>query len=93
MISIILAGGYAGRLHRISPQIKTTLVSTGIYILPKLREYIESDRNTDELGRLLERLLEFEPIYDYILSVLSGEWYGIGTQETYRRTLERFSSR
>ena len=74
---------------------KTTLVSTGIYILPKkvlpkLREYIESGRNPDEPGRFLEWLLESEPIYGYILS---GEWYDIGTQETYRRALERFSSR
>ena len=74
---------------------KTTLVSTGIYILPKkvlpkLREYIESGRNPDEPGRCLEWLLESELIYGYILS---GEWYDIGTQETYRRALERFSSR
>jgi len=55
--------------------LKTTPVSTGIYILPKLREYIESSRNPDGLGKSLEQLLEFETIYGYMLS---GEWYDIG---------------
>jgi len=71
---------------------KSTLISTGIYIfpkgiLPKLREYIECGRNPDEPGRFMKWLLESEPVYGY---VLSGEWYDIGTRETYRRALECF---
>lgn len=74
---------------------KTTLVSTGIYILPrkvlpKLREYVESGHNPDEPGRFFEWLLGSEPIYGYMLS---GEWYDIGTQETYRKALKRLSPR
>ncbi len=73
---------------------KTTLVSTGIYILPerilpKLTEYIVGGYNPDELGRFLEWLLKLEPIYGYILS---GEWYDIGTWKTYKSALERFQA-
>ena len=72
---------------------KSSLVSTGIYIfpkriLPRLGEYLEEGRCPDAPGRFLEWLLRSEPIYGYILS---GEWYDIGTMETYRRALKNFS--
>ena len=72
---------------------KSTLVSTGIYIfprkvLPRFKEYIGSGQNPDEPGRFMRWLLGVEPVYGY---VLSGEWYDIGTLETYRRVLERFA--
>ncbi|HDD42337.1 MAG TPA: nucleotidyltransferase family protein [Nitrososphaeria archaeon] len=72
---------------------KSSLVSTGIYVfpervLPKLSEYLEEGYCPDDLGRFLEWLLRSEPLYGYILS---GEWYDIGTMETYRRALESFS--
>ena len=73
---------------------KSTLVSTGIYIfprkvLPRFKEYIEGGRNPDEPGRFIRWLLGLEPVYGY---VLSGEWYDIGTLETYRRAWESFAS-
>jgi len=72
---------------------RSTLISTGIYVfprnvLPRLREYIEGGQNPDEPGRFMKWLLNREPVYGY---VLSGEWYDIGTHETYRRAVERFA--
>jgi len=68
-------------------------ISAGLHlfpkrILPRLGEYLEKGRCPDALGRFLEWLLRSEPIYGYILS---GEWCDIGTMETYRRALKKFS--
>ena len=73
---------------------ESTLISTGIYLfprrtLPRFREYLESGRNPDEPGRFMEWLLQRETIHGYILS---GEWYDIGTPETYEKALASFSS-
>lgn len=74
---------------------ETTLVSTGIYlfpssVLPRFREYVVGGSNLDEPGKFMEWLLKSEPIYGYILS---GEWYDIGTPETYKMALEKFASK
>ena len=72
---------------------ESTLISTGIYIfpkktLPRFREYLEGGRNPDEPGRFMEWLLQRETIHGYILS---GEWYDVGTPETYKKALASFS--
>jgi len=73
---------------------RSTLISTGIYLFPRsvltrFGEYLGEGRNPDEPGRFMKWLLEREPVYGYILS---GEWYDIGTHETYRMALERLAS-
>ena len=68
-----------------------TLVGTGIYViprrvLPRLRECVGSGVERDNLGAFIEWLHRLEPVYGY---VLGGEWWDIGTRESYRRLLDK----
>lgn len=73
---------------------KTTLIGTCIYIfpkktLPRIREYIAKGFGKDEPGRFIEWLCKQEPVYGYMLN---GEWWDIGTPETYKKANEHFLS-
>lgn len=71
---------------------KTTLVSTGIYMfkndLPEvIDEYLNTGKNPDQLGHLLEWIIDRDTVYGY---PFKGKWYDIGTIETYREIFNMF---
>ena len=68
---------------------KSSLVSTGIYIYPRevvpvMKSYLEEGGGADRLGDFIEWLHKRTPVYGYIVR---GEWWDIGTIETYREVL------
>ena len=70
---------------------KSTLVSTGIYVYPRkvipmMKSYLEEGGGADRLGEFIEWLHKRIPVYGYIVQ---GEWWDIGTMETYREVLRR----
>jgi glucose-1-phosphate thymidylyltransferase len=72
---------------------KTTLIGTCIYIfpsriLPKIKEYVDKGLGADEPGRFIEWLHKQEPVYGYRLK---GEWWDIGTPETYTQANKSFT--
>ena len=74
------------------PNPETTLIGTCIYLfpsrtLPKIREYVDKGLGADEPGRLIEWLHRQEPVYGY---TLRGEWWDIGTPETYAQANRSF---
>jgi len=66
---------------------KSTLVSIGIYYIPKekiktIRDYIEEGNNKDAIGKFFEYLIKRgEKILTYIYE--NGYWIDIGTLKTY----------
>jgi len=71
---------------------RTTLIGTGIYLLPEksLRrtdEYLREGENPDSPGYFVQWLSKKEPVYGYILP---GEWWDIGTPESYIDALDAF---
>ena len=67
---------------------KTSLVSTGIYFIPKSRlqrfgEYIKQANNADDIGNFVSWLKDKEQV-DAVGS-RSGEWFDIGTIDGYRK--------
>lgn len=72
----------------------STLASTGIYIyprelLPKFREYLEGKNNPDAPGYFLKWLINKTEVHAV---VHRGEWYDIGTLETYSKVYSLFNS-
>ena len=68
---------------------KSSLVSTGVYIYPRkvismMKSYFEEGGGSDRLGDFLQWLHKRTPIYGYIVQ---GEWWDIGTIETYYEVL------
>jgi len=66
---------------------KTTLVSTGLYIIPpKLYQVIrQSPRLPDmNLGDLIAQLIEYHPVHSYLIK---GIWFDIGSPESYHEAL------
>jgi glucose-1-phosphate thymidylyltransferase len=73
----------------------STLVSTGIYILPRqvidmTEEYLCEGGGRDRLGDFIQWLHKKTPVYGY---VLDGEWWDIGDFESYRKAVETISRR
>lgn len=71
----------------------TTLIGTCIYILPektlpRLWEYLNTIGNSDHPGGFIEWLHKVDDVYGY---VLDGEWWDIGTPETYRQANKSFT--
>ncbi|MGC8628826.1 MAG: nucleotidyltransferase family protein [Candidatus Micrarchaeia archaeon] len=67
---------------------KASLVSTGIYFIPKSRlkrfgEYIKQANNADDIGNFVSWLKDKEQVDAVIPS--SGEWFDIGTIDGYRK--------
>lgn len=70
---------------------KSTLVSTAIYFFPSeikewIDEFISKTGKADQPGRLIKYLVENKRVYGV---VLDGEWYDIGTIDTYRELFYR----
>lgn len=73
---------------------KSTLASTGIYIYPKevlpsLRRFITSFKNTDKAGHFLEYLHKKEEVYGYIAA---GRWFDIGDREQLEKARKEFGA-
>ena len=71
----------------------STLASTGIYIypkalLPKLKEYLSEKNNPDAPGYFLKWIIESNEVHAV---VQKGEWFDIGTLDTYKKVYSRFS--
>ena len=69
---------------------RSTIVSTGIYFIPKekvylINEYIRSPNNKDAIGKWFEWLIKEkkEEILTYTYN--EGFWFDIGTPETYEK--------
>jgi glucose-1-phosphate thymidylyltransferase len=74
---------------------KSTLISTGIYIFPKealagLDKYIAENANRDDLGRFLAWLIAVGEVHGI---KYSGDWFDIGTVETYRKIFDSYADR
>jgi len=75
-------------------QPRTTLIGTCIYLLPKksLRrtdEYLKEGGNPDSPGYFVQWLSKKEPVDGYLLP---GEWWDIGTPESYKEALKAFNN-
>jgi glucose-1-phosphate thymidylyltransferase len=77
-------------------QPKSTLVSTGIYILPRemlglFAEYLNNDGiNHDSMGYFVEWLIHRTEVRGY---VHKGEWYDIGTLDTYKKVFDEYNAK
>jgi len=70
---------------------KGSLVSTGIYAYPRetllmISRYFEDGGGEDRLGDFIQWLYKQVPVYGYIVD---GEWWDIGTPETYYEVLRK----
>jgi glucose-1-phosphate thymidylyltransferase len=75
-----------------SPNPKTTLASTLIYLLPKsaldlIPIYLKETNNPDTPGYFLIWLYKNHPLYGYIFP---GEWHDIGSFEELKRVQEKY---
>lgn len=71
----------------------STMASTGIYIyprdmIPKFKEYLSGNNNPDAPGHFLHWLVNSTEIEAV---VNEGEWFDIGTMETYHKVYSRFN--
>ncbi len=71
---------------------KSSMVSTGIYAFPseslgKFDEYLDGSNNPDAPGYFMQWLIGKEETHAI---VYQGEWFDIGTIETYKRVFEEF---
>jgi len=71
---------------------RTTLIGTGIYLLPdkslrRTDEYLREGENPDSPGYFVQWLSKKEPVYGHILS---GEWWDIGTPQSYNEAVSAF---
>ncbi len=69
---------------------KSSLVSTGIYFMPKedlhfVEDYMKTNLSRDGPGNLFSYLTEKKQIFAY---EIPGRWYDIGTPETYKEVNE-----
>lgn len=74
---------------------KSTLVSTGIYLLPwrsisKIPQYLSEGNPPDPIGRFIGWLSENDAAYGF---TFSGYWYDIGSIETYNDAKTAFEGR
>ncbi|MDE1846316.1 MAG: nucleotidyltransferase family protein [Candidatus Micrarchaeota archaeon] len=74
---------------------KSTLISTVIYALPKesvemFRKYISEKNNPDALGHFVKWYMQKEETHGI---VCKGNWFDIGTFETYKRVFEMTSNK
>ncbi|MBO3803115.1 MAG: nucleotidyltransferase family protein [Candidatus Brockarchaeota archaeon] len=81
----ITSGGEIVGFEEKPERPKTTLIGTCIYLLPRrsilrLREYLGEGSDADSPGHFIEWLCKREKVYAY---VLKGEWWDIGTPESY----------
>ena len=65
------------------PEPTSTLAATATYLyhrehVPLIREYVESEPNADQPGRLVAWLHQREPVYGW---VFTDPWYDIGDHE------------
>lgn len=72
---------------------KTQLVSTGIYIfhkgiIPHLKRYIEDKNNPDAPGHFIKWLIAQK--IEILCFVVKGNWFDIGTIETYEQVFEKY---
>ena len=72
---------------------KEGIVSTGIYAYPRkaismMQRYFEEGGGVDRLGDFVQRLHRRIPVYEY---VVKGEWWDIGTRETYYEALRELN--
>ena len=71
----------------------STMASTGIYLypkdmIPKFSEYLSGDNNPDAPGHFLHWLVNSTEIEAVIND---GEWFDIGTLETYHKVYSQFN--
>lgn len=78
------------------PEPKSTLVSTGIYLLPKeclglFMEYLNAEgSNHDSMGYFIAWLIHRTDVLGY---VHKGEWYDIGTLDTYKKVFDEYNAK
>lgn len=75
------------------PEPKSSLVSTGIYFIPKedlhfVEEYMGTGLSRDGPGNLFSYLAGKKQIFAF---EISGRWYDIGTLETYKEVNESWN--
>ncbi len=71
---------------------KSSLISTGIYIIPKeiigrVNEYVSDGNNPDAPGYFLQWLMGKEEVYGV---VYTQDWYDIGTVDTYKKVFDSY---
>ena len=71
---------------------RTSLISTGIYLYPKetlkkFNEYLSDGNNPDAPGYFLQWLVSREEVHGVIYS---GDWYDIGTVDTYKKVFDSY---
>ncbi|MDE1868862.1 MAG: nucleotidyltransferase family protein [Candidatus Micrarchaeota archaeon] len=76
------------------PEPKSTLISTGIYVIPKemlgkFNEYLGNGKNPDAIGHFIEWLITNTEVEGH---VYSGKWHDIGTLEIYRQVFDEYSA-
>lgn len=77
-------------------QPKSTLVSTGIYLLPReslglFSEYLNKEGNNhDSMGYFIDWLIHRTEVRGY---VHKGEWYDIGTLDTYKKVFDEYNAK
>jgi glucose-1-phosphate thymidylyltransferase len=75
---------------------KSTLVSTGIYLLPReslglFSEYLNHEgSNHDSMGYFIAWLIQRTEVRGY---VHKGEWYDIGTLDTYKKVFDEYNAK
>jgi len=72
----------------------TTLIGTCIYLMPEdalrlLHEYLGGGGNPDSPGHFIQWLHRQTAVYAF---KLEGQWYDVGSFETYRRAREEFGN-
>jgi glucose-1-phosphate thymidylyltransferase len=85
-----LEGQRVVRFEEKPQEPRTTMISTGIYMLPKdtlgkFDEYLRGGNNPDAPGYFLKWLASENPVYGF---ECKGEWFDIGTLDTYRSVFE-----
>ncbi len=88
-----LEGKRIKRFEEKPQEPKSSIISTAIYVYPKkmlqkFGEYLEEKNNSDAPGYFLQWLIKDTEVHGV---VNDGEWYDIGTLETYRKVYERFA--
>ncbi len=83
--------GYIKEFEEKPEDPKSTLVSTAIYFFPKdiktwIDEFIHKTGRADQPGKLIKWLVKNRRVYGV---KLEGEWYDIGTIDTYREIFYR----
>ncbi|MGC8538713.1 MAG: nucleotidyltransferase family protein [Candidatus Micrarchaeia archaeon] len=73
----------------------STLISTGIYVFPStdlglFEKYLAEKGNPDAVGYFNEWYIRQKKVYG---SKIDGEWYDIGTIDTYKSLYEKFMTK